>query len=327
MKPEENLSSPQRYDTMSFKAIWANNTPYSKFLISVGIILISAVFFTIIGTVLASIIFGVDTAQLATLMTNLENPSNIKVLKMMQTVSAIGTFIVPPFILAWLFHPAPLSFLSIDKKPAGLASFMIIAMLMLAIPFINHLGELNSYFHLPSILKGVEDWMKTSEEQAAKITEAFLIMTNPSELVFNLFMIALIPAIGEELLFRGIVQNIFSRWLKNNHAAVWLSAILFSAMHMQFYGFIPRLMLGVMLGYLLVWSGNIWWPILAHFVNNAAAVIFTYLFQNNLSSFNPDTIGVGADQVITVMLSLAFTAILLFLLHKEGRKNRLLSEE
>ena len=312
---------------MSLKAIWANNTPYSKFLISVGIILISAVFFTLLGTFLASIFFGVDAAQLASMMTNLENPSNISVLKMMQTVSAIGTFVVPPFILAWLFHPAPLSFLSIDRKPAGTAVFMIIMMLMFAIPLINHLGELNSYFHLPSALKGVEDWMRSSEEQAAKITQAFLIMTSPSELIFNLFMIALIPAIGEELLFRGIVQNIFSRWLKNNHAAVWLSAILFSAMHMQFYGFIPRLLLGVMLGYLLVWSANIWWPIIAHFVNNAAAVIFAYLFQNNLSSFDPDKIGVGQDQVITVMLSLAFTAILLFLLYKEGRKNRLLSAE
>lgn len=169
--------------------------------------------------------------------------------------------------------------------------------------------------------------MKSSEEQAARITEAFLIMTSPSELLFNLFMIALIPAIGEELLFRGIVQNIFSRWLKNNHAAIWLSALLFSAMHMQFYGFIPRLMLGVMLGYLLVWSGNIWWPIIAHFVNNAAAVIFSYLFQNNFSNFDPDKIGVGADQMVSVMLSLGFTAIILFLLHKEGLKNRLLSEE
>ena len=133
--------------------------------------------------------------------------------------------------------------------------------------------------------------MKASEEQAAALTEAFLKMSTPGELIFNLFMIALIPAIGEELLFRGIVQNIFSRWLKNNHAAVWFTAILFSAMHMQFYGFIPRLMLGAMLGYLLVWSGNLWWPIIAHFVNNAAAVIFSYLFQNKFIDLDPDTIG------------------------------------
>ena len=117
----ENLSSPQRYDTMGLKAIWANNTPYSKFLISVGIILLSAVFFTLLGTFLASIFYGVDMAQLAVLMSNLENPSNIEVLKMVQTVSAIGTFIVPPFILAWLFDPSPLEFLTIKRKPLASA--------------------------------------------------------------------------------------------------------------------------------------------------------------------------------------------------------------
>lgn len=312
---------------MSFKAIWADNTPYSKFLISVGIILICAVFFTLVSTFLASVFYGVDMAQLAVLMSELDKPSNIAVLKMVQTVSAIGTFIVPPFILAWLFHPAPLNFLSINKKPAALPVLLITSLLLLSVPLINYLGVLNSYFHLPPFLKGMEEWMKASEEQAARITEAFLVMKSPGELFFNLFMIALIPAIGEELLFRGVVQNIFSRWLKNNHVAVWLSAILFSAMHMQFYGFIPRLMLGVMLGYLLVWSGNIWWPIIAHFINNAAAVIFSYLYQNNLSQFDADNIGTGEAQANIVLLSLSCTGILLFALYKEGQRKRLLSEE
>jgi len=312
---------------MRLKAIWANNTPYSKFLISVGIIMISAVFFTLISTFLASVIYGVDMAQLAILMGELENPSNIAVLKMVQTVSAIGTFIVPPFVLAWLFHPSPLDFLSIRKKPAFSSSVLIIALLFLAVPLINHLGELNSHFHLPSFLKGMEDWMKASEEQAARLTEVFLIMNTPTDMVVNLFMVAVIPAIGEELLFRGIIQNIFSRWLKNNHVAVWLAAILFSAMHMQFYGFIPRLLLGAMLGYLLVWSGNLWWPIIAHFVNNAAAVIFTYFYQNNMSTFDPDKIGVGYEQMNMVLLSIVCTGVLLFFLYKEGLKKRLLSEE
>ncbi|HNS12053.1 MAG TPA: CPBP family intramembrane metalloprotease [Bacteroidia bacterium] len=312
---------------MSLKAIWENNTPYSKFLISVGIILISAVFFTLISTFLASVIYGVDMAQLAILMSELENPSNIAVLKMVQTVSAIGTFIVPPFILAWLFHPSPIDYLSIRKRPAFSSSILIVALLFLAVPLINHLGELNSHFHLPSFLKGMEDWMKASEEQAARLTEAFLIMTTPADLITNLFMVAIIPAIGEELLFRGIIQNIFSRWLKNKHTAVWLTAILFSAMHMQFYGFIPRFLLGAMLGYLLVWSGNLWWSIIAHFVNNAAAVIFTYFYQNDLSTFDPDKIGTGADQINMVLFSIVCTGLILFLLYKEGLKKRLLSEE
>lgn len=312
---------------MSFKAIWVNNTPYSKFLISVGIILLSAVFFTLLSTVFASIFFGVDATQLASLMNNLDNPFNIKVLKMVQTVSAIGTFIVPPFILAWLFHHKPFSYLSIDKNPTLGQGLLITSLFLIAVPFINYLGELNSHFHLPAALKAMEDWMKASEEQAARITEAFLIMNSPGDVVVNIFMVALIPAIGEELLFRGIIQNIFSRWLKNHHAAVWLTAILFSAMHMQFYGFIPRLMLGVMLGYLLVWSGNLWWPIIAHFINNAAAVIFTYLYQNKFSTLDPDQIGIGEGQTMLLTLSIGTTAFLIYVLYKEGLKKRLLSEE
>jgi membrane protease YdiL (CAAX protease family) len=265
--------------------------------------------------------------QLAMLMSELDKPSNIAVLKMVQSVSAIGTFIVPPFILAWLFHARPLEFLSLDKKPEARPCILIIALLFVAIPFINHLGELNSFFHLPSFLKGMEEWMKASEEQAARLTEAFLIMKDPGDLIGNLFMIALIPAIGEELLFRGIVQNIFSRWLKNNHTAVWLTSILFSAMHMQFYGFLPRLLLGAMLGYLLVWSGNIWWPILAHFVNNAAAVVFSYMYQNKMTEFNADTIGVGTEQTNIIVFSILCTGFILFALYKEGLKKRLLSEE
>ena len=204
---------------------------------------------------------------------------------------------------------------------------MIAMLLFLAIPFINYLGELNSYFHLPSFMKGMEDWMKASEEQAARLTEAFLMMETPGALFFNLIMIALIPAIGEELLFRGIIQNIFSHWLKNKHAAVWLAAILFSAMHMQFYGFIPRLMLGAMMGYLLVWSENLWWPIIAHFVNNAAAVIFSYLYQIKFIALDPDTIGLAEGQSSLVMLSMVCTGILLFAIYKQGIKKRLLSEE
>ncbi len=244
---------------------------------------------------------------------------------MVQTVSSIGTFILPPLLLAWLFHQSPSVFLSLDKKASALASVMVTLMLLIAIPFINHLGEMNSYFHLPSFMKGLEEWMRTSEAQAAKITEAFLVMNTPGDLVFNLFMIALIPAIGEELLFRGLVQNIFAGWLKNKHVAVWLSAILFSAMHMQFYGFIPRLLLGAMLGYLLVWSGSLYLPILAHFINNAAAVIFTYTYQNKLSTFNADTVGVGGGQGGILLFSISFTAILLYAIYRESRRKALLS--
>lgn len=312
---------------MSLKAIWEHNTYYSKFMISVGIVLISAVFFTLLSTFMVSAIYRVDVEGMAFILNDLDNPVNIAILKLVQTVSATGTFIVPPLILAWLFHQEPVKFLSVDKKPELRHAAIITVLMIVAVPVVNYLGEMNSYFHLPSALKAVEDWMRESESQAARLTEAFLVMHSPSELFFNIIMIAMIPALGEELLFRGLVQKLFSGWLKSHHAGVWLTSILFSAMHMQFYGFIPRLLLGAMLGYLLVWSGNLWWPVLAHFINNAAAVIFSYLYQNNHIAINADTVGLGQGQQYMLVFSLAGTALLLYLLYRDGEKKRLLKAD
>lgn len=312
---------------MSFKAIWANNSPYSKFLISVGIILLCAVFSTLVSTLLSSAIYQVNFAELQTLLNNLEDPRAIAILKLVQTISAIGTFVVPPFLIAYLIDPEPLTFLGVNKVANIRSIVMVVLVVMAAVPVINLLGELNSSMHLPGFLKAVEDWMRDSEDRAAGLTKAFLEMPDATTMLFNLFMVALIPAIGEELLFRGIVQRIFSSWSKNIHVGVWMAAFLFSAMHMQFYGFIPRLLLGAMLGYFFVWSGSLWLSITAHFVNNAAAIIFTFLFQHRVSSIDVDTVGTKEGDVLSVLISLALTISLLYMIYKSESQKRLLSGE
>jgi membrane protease YdiL (CAAX protease family) len=300
------------------KAIWERNTPYSKFLISVGIILVSAVFFTLLSTILSTLIYGVSFLELQQLMSEPEQPVTMSILKLVQTLSAIGTFIIPPFILAYLFSKRPINFLSLDKSPGNISLVLIIIIMIVSTPMINFMGEINSNMHLPGFLKGVEDWMRDAEDQAARLTEAFLEMKTTGDLFFNLFMIALLPAVGEELVFRGVIQKIFHQWSKNVHVAVWTSAILFSAMHVQFYGFLPRMVLGGMLGYMLVWSGSLWLPIVAHFINNAAAIVFTYLFQHELSEINPDKIGTESD-FISVAVSVIITTGLFVLLYRKNK--------
>ncbi|MBL0136971.1 MAG: CPBP family intramembrane metalloprotease [Bacteroidetes bacterium] len=312
---------------MSFKAIWANNTYYSKFLISVGIILLSAVFFTLVSTLLCSAIYGISMAEMQTLLGNLSDPRAISILKLVQTVSAIGTFVVPPFIIAYLIDAEPTRFLGVNKSASLPSAFMVIVCLMISVPLINFLGELNGTMHLPGFLKSVEDWMRESEDRAAELTKAFLAMPSLSDMFFNLFMVALIPAFGEELLFRGIVQKIFTGWAKNVHVGVWMAAFLFSAMHMQFYGFVPRLLLGAMLGYLFVWSGSLWLSVLAHFVNNASAIIFTYLYQQQMSTIDVDAVGTREGEVMSVLISTLLTAALLFLIYRTETKKRLLSAD
>jgi uncharacterized protein len=302
------------------KAIWAGNTPYSKFLITVGVILIFAILFTLFSSILATFLYGISMDELQVMMMNPSSPVTLSILKIVQTLSAIGAFIIPSFILAWVFDGRPNSYLSLDRSPRALSFIVVIVIMIISTPLINFLGEMNSHLHLPDFLKSVEDWMRDSEEKAAELTKAFLDMKTPGDLAFNLFMIGLLPAIGEELVFRGVVQKIFYQWSKNVHVAIWTTAILFSAVHMQFYGFLPRMILGGMLGYMLVWSGSLWLPIVGHFINNAGAVIFTYLFQKQITSINPDEVGTGSD-FGSVAISLLITAALFLWLYRQRTTN------
>jgi uncharacterized protein len=117
---------------------------------------------------------------------------------------------------------------------------LVLVLSFAASPFINFIGGLNANMQFPDWLSGVENWMKNAEDKAAEITEAFLKVETVGGLAFNIFMIAFLPAIGEELLFRGVIQRIFTNWTRNYHWGIWISALLFSALHMQFYGFIPE---------------------------------------------------------------------------------------
>jgi len=213
-------------------------------------------------------------------------------LKLLQLFQSIGMFIIPSVVLAYFCSEKPFSYLRLDKKIKWSDALFIVLFMLLAIPFINLLSNLNQQMVLPKAFSGMETWMKTSEEQAAQLTEKLLNAYSLPGLLFNIILIALIPAIGEELTFRGALQNIFRDW-KGTAVAVWITAVIFSAIHMQFYGFVPRLLLGAFLGYILVWSGNLWLSVTAHFINNVIAVIFYYLKNNGYHTIDIDTIGTG----------------------------------
>jgi len=141
---------------------------------------------------------------------------------------------------------------------------------------------------LPEWLSGVETWMKGKEDTADRLFELILAPDNIGSLAVNLVMIALLPALGEELIFRGIFQKILTKMFSSGHAAVLVTAFVFSAMHFQFYGFIPRFILGIVFGYLFLWSGTIWLPVIAHFFNNAISVIMSYLQAPELTLVQPE---------------------------------------
>lgn len=204
------------------------------------------------------------------------------------------------------------SYLKINKGFIILLLPVIIILVFAAMPVINFTGELNSHLSLPDFLSGLENSMRESEDRMKVITDAFLQMNGIGDLLINILVIALLAAVGEELLFRGCFQNILVQWTKNIHIAIWLTAILFSALHFQFYGFLPRMLLGVLLGYLYVWSGSLWLPILFHFLNNGLAVLFAYLIGKGLLTENAETVGVGESELMFVFISAALSAWLMY---------------
>jgi len=158
--------------------------------------------------------------------------------------------------------------------------------------------------------------MKNMEDAAKIMIEKFMAVESISGLMFNIFMIAVLPALGEELMFRGVIQRIFSDWTKNHHWGIWITAFLFSAMHMQFYGFLPRMALGAMFGYLLVWTGTMWVPILAHFVNNLMGVLGYFLIGKGVISKDIEEWGTGSEQIPLVIGSILAIGVFLFLIYK-----------
>ena len=215
--------------------------------------------------------------------------NNMVVMKWLQLIQTAFTFVLPAFLLAH-FVGQGVSYLKFTPIRSSLMWFCVIFLMPLALPSVNWLKSLNDMVVLPHFMSGVELWMQQMEHQSELLTEKFLGVSSYSALALNLLVMAAIPALGEELFFRGILQTVLGEKL-NRHLAVWITAFIFSAIHLQFYGFLPRFLLGAALGYLFLFSGSIWASIVAHFINNALAVLLFFLTFNGYLTFDMDALG------------------------------------
>lgn len=301
--------------------IFKEMKPFSQLMFTMFIIVACFLAFLLISMIVAIPLFGFDSIMKISEINDLNNPDNINILKYFQVVQSIGVFIVPPFILAWFFSSKKSGYLQLNKKITLSSALLVFILCFSASPLINFIGEMNAKMQLPGWLAGMEEWMKNAEEKATLLTEAFLKVDGIGGLFFNLFMIALLPAVGEELLFRGVIQKIFTNWTRNSHWGIWIAATLFSALHMQFFGFIPRLLLGVLFGYLLVWSGSMWLPILAHFINNGVAVIGMYLIDKGMIGNELEEIGTSGKTQFTALISLFLVLLVLWIIRRQYLNN------
>lgn len=199
-------------------------------------------------------------------------------LKLIQTIMVVGSMLLPSLIAAFLFSAQPYKEFYLSYPLSRKNAMRIICATLAVSPCINLIHSYNKQITFPSWLSGIEKWMQASEEAAQKATEMLLQTNSIGGLIMNLLIVALLAALSEEFLFRGILFRWVSDTIKNKHWVIWSIAFIFSAIHLQFYGFIPRMLLGAFLGYLLVWTGTLWAPILAHFTNNALGVLLAYRY-------------------------------------------------
>ena len=248
---------------MFLKGIYAGKPAIFQLILLLLLILAGAVFSSLFAMGLFYLSYGLhtDITQYPDMM------------RLLQLISAIGTFLFPALALAWLCSSNPKEYLSIGKMPKGHILLLTFLCVFLLTPSISLTGLLNNQMELPSFMEPIESWMRSQEETAEQLTLKLLAGGGIITLFFNLIVIAVAAGVTEEFLFRGALQRIIGNWTHNHHIIIWSAAIIFSAFHMQFFSFLPRMLLGAYFGYLLYWTRNIWIPVFAHFVNNAFAVI------------------------------------------------------
>ena len=208
-------------------------------------------------------------------------------LRIAQGLSSIFMFVVPPIVYYYITRKTnQMQALGFRKmKRPWLFLIVGLFLMFLALPVTEQLTHWNEAMKLGPAFSRLEEYMKMLEESTEAALEKMLNTDTFGGLLLNLLIIALIPAIGEELTFRGVLQQSLTRKM-NPHLAIILSAAIFSFIHFQFYGFLPRMFLGMLLGYMFYISGSLWPSILMHFVNNGTVVVLYYL--NNKGIINVD---------------------------------------
>ena len=272
-----------------------------------------------LGILLAMPIFNVPAGEVISIIEKIDYEGNTALLKMMQVLYSSGLFLVPALLASFLIGERTGDYLFAKTCPDLRVVLLITLLTFTIITFINYAPFLNEKLVLPERWNGLMERIIENDKNQWNMMKAFLDTDRTSGILFNLFMIALVPAVGEELLFRGVLQRILSEWFRNQHVAIWVVACLFSLMHYQFMGFIPRIILGAMFGYLFIWTASIWVPVIAHFINNGMAVVYYYLYYRGMFSQDPDSIGLNKNMLMFVMFSTIISFIILMMVRKYGK--------
>jgi membrane protease YdiL (CAAX protease family) len=277
------------------------NTTYKQLIFLGLLILIGMAIFIFGGLIVATGIWSTAEIEAAKNYI-LDTPGQVNFMKYFQFITMFGTFVFPPLALTLLMKNYNFSFLYLNRGLGAQKTIILFALVLISLPIITMLANWNSTLHLPEFMSETETWMIEKDIQLTGLTERFMLTAGIGGLLINLLVMAVLPAFGEEFVFRGILMKWFSKSM-GVHAAIFLSAFLFSAIHIQFLGFFPRFFMGLLLGYVFYWSGSLWASILLHFLNNAMTVVSYYLVGQGILHDDPATMG-GIDNTPMLLVNI-----------------------
>ena len=246
-------------------------------------------------------------------------------LKISMVLQDVLVFTLPPVITALIVTKLPAKMLAVDVKPNGTITMLSVATLICSMPAMNFVIEWNKGWHLPASMSTVEELFRTMEENAQSVTDSLMAGCTIPSLIVSVLIVGVMAGFTEELFFRGGMQRIMTLGGKTNkHVAVWAVAIIFSLIHFQLFGFVPRMLLGAFFGYLLVWSGSVWVPMIVHMTNNSLVVLSTWWEVNHSSTTAMKIDEIGTDLStpsgwISLLFSILLTIAGLVLIYRNSK--------
>lgn len=276
------------------------------------------------GTLFAAMFVMIGLISVAVALISKGGEVSTSMLRISTILQNLLVFMAPALIAAMVVTKLPATLLRLDVRPYSKATLLACVVLLTSVPAMNFIVELNQNISLPESMSGLEELMRNMENSANSTIGSLIGGTSVIDLIISILIIGILTGLSEELFFRGALQGLMFTTRMNKHFAVWLTALIFSAMHFQFYGFIPRMLLGAYFGYLAWWSGSIWVPAIAHALNNSIAVLGSWLAlrSGEVESATEAISGTMDSDTVTIILSMAVTTIGMVILNRSCRKGR-----
>ncbi len=226
-------------------------------------------------------------------------------------LQSVVAFIIPSYLAVRMGEKNVWSYFKL-KRDTGMTQKMALGVSAFIVSYVcvSFLNQWNQSIVLPESLRAIENWMRSLEDSAMQTTHLLLSGETILHLILNLVIIAALAALSEEIFFRGALQQFLQEKYRNGHVAVWISSLIFSVIHFQFYGFFPRLVLGALLGYLFLYTRNLWIPILVHFINNATVIVLSHFWKDTEWMHNVEEMEVTVYFATAAAMSAAFTILL-----------------